>query len=89
MPQEDAYRFHAGGMDSPATRAAAITPSDGVDVAVVPRALYCLVSGTVRVTVRDSVAPVDLYMLAGVPLPLRVVRVWATGTTATGIVGVW
>lgn len=85
----DKFELHATGLDSPAIYAAAITPSDSADVPTVPRALYCTGDGDVVVTMRNGGAPVTLPMIAGVPLPVRVSRVWATGTTATGIVGVW
>ncbi|RID91557.1 hypothetical protein D2N39_12715 [Gemmobacter lutimaris] len=85
----DAFLYNTSGLESPASNAAAITPSDSVDLANVPRALYALTDGTVRVTMRGGGSPVTVQMIAGVPLPFRVTRVWATGTTATGIVGVW
>lgn len=88
----DPFELHATGLDSPASHAAAITPDDDMDllaVGDVPRALYCTGDGVVRVTMRNGGDPVTLPMIAGVPLPVRVSRVWATGTTATGIVGVW
>lgn len=85
----DAFVQHPSGLESPASYAAAITPSDSTDLPNTPRALYCTVAGTVRVTMRGGGAAVDLPMLVGVPLPVRAKRVHATGTTATGIVGVW
>lgn len=89
MPQVDPYLYHGAGLSDPAIYAAAITPSDSADVPTVPRALYCTGDGNVVVTMRNGGDPVTLPMIAGVPLPVRVSRVWATGTTATGIVGVW
>lgn len=85
----DAFPHHGSGLESPASYAAAITPNDSTDLSDVPRALYCTGDGTVRVTMRGGGSAVDLPMIAGVALPVRVSRVWATGTTATGIVGVW
>ncbi|WP_323041158.1 spike base protein, RCAP_Rcc01079 family [Gemmobacter sp.] len=85
----DPFLYHGSGLESPANDAIAITPSDAADLATVVRALFCTGDGTVRVTMRGGGDPVTLPMIAGVPLPARVRRVWATGTTATGIVGVW
>lgn len=85
----DRFANNSTSLDSPASDAAAITPSDSADLSVIPRALYCTGDGTVRVTMRNGGDPVTLPMIYGVPLPVRVSRVWATGTTATGIVGVW
>nr|WP_254656134.1 hypothetical protein [Ketogulonicigenium vulgare] len=73
-------------MDSPASNAASITPSNTDDLPHVPRALYALGEGNVRVTMRGGGDPVVLPILVGVPLPVRVSRVWASGTTATGLV---
>lgn len=76
-------------LGSPATSAVAINPSNTVDLEIAPRALYCTGAGNVMVTLLGDTVPVVLPMIVGVPLPVRVTRVWATQTTATGIVGVW
>lgn len=88
MP-DDYFRFHAAGLDSPLTAAVAVTPSDAEDLEVVPRCLFCTAGGVVRVTMRDRPDPVVIPIFAGIALPLRVVRVWATGTTAAGLVAAW
>lgn len=69
----------------PATKAAAVTPSDGTDLTSIPRALYVGVSGDVSVDMEESG---DAIVFKAVPvgiLPIRVKRVRATGTTATNI----
>lgn len=82
MPQEDPYRFHARGLNSPATRHVAITPSDSADLPVRPRVLYCQAPGDV--VVRDEMGLDLAYTVAqGQILPVGAVRVLATGTTAT------
>lgn len=63
-----------------------ITPSDTVDLDVVPRELRASGSGTLRVTTFAG-AVRNTRIVADVPLPLAVRRVHATGTTATGIEG--
>lgn len=72
---------------SPPHRAAEVTPSDTADLPHVARALYVGGAGDVRVT---TVAG-DTVTLAGLSGQhvLMVLRVWATGTTATGIVAEW
>lgn len=68
-----------------ATNMVEVTPDDAADVS--PRAsdgVHVNVSGIVRVTL-ESGAVTTLYLLAGVPYPYAVRRVWATDTTATGI----
>lgn len=84
----DAFKYHAAGLDSPAASWADITPSDTADLAVTPRAICALTDGTVRVTSAGGVTA-DIYLIAGVPMPIRPMRVMATGTSATGIVGLW
>ncbi len=75
-------------LESPAANLAEVTPNDSADLAVVARAISVGTSGTVQVTTvgGDTGA---LYIAAGVPFPVRVRRVWATGTTATDIVALW
>jgi hypothetical protein len=68
--------------------AVAVTPNDGADLpnGFVPRALLIGVAGTIVVRTKDNpTANVTLTVPAGI-LPLRVVRVLSTGTTATNIV---
>lgn len=82
----DAFDEHSPGLESPATRLAAITPSDSQDLAFATRAVTVAQAGSVRLTTVGGDTG-TLYLLAGVPFPIRVNRIWATGTTATGIVG--
>lgn len=71
---------------SPITGAFAITTSDSTDLAEVTLNLYVSVAGAVKLTMFDG-SVVTYANLAAGRHPLRVKRVWATGTTATGIVG--
>ncbi len=78
----DNFQHHSTGLDSPATRHFAITPSDTADVNPRPRALYCRAAGDV--VIRDAAWTDLTYTLAvGDVLPFRGVRILATGTTAT------
>ena len=82
----DQFANRQSGLDSPASDLHPITPDDGADLAVWTRAITATNPGTIRVTaIGGTVA--TLYLAAGPVLPVRVRRVWATGTTATGIVG--
>lgn len=67
-----------------ARTAAAITPSDSATIE--PCILTCTTGGTVKV---DTVAgdTVTIYLNPGDRFPLWVNKVYSTGTTATGIVG--
>lgn len=82
----DPYRSHMPGLESPPSDLIAITPSDDAPLSTVVRGLNVAQSGAVRVeTLGGTVGTV--HVGAGVAFPLRVRRVFATGTSATGIVG--
>lgn len=82
----DAFASHAAGLTSPAEQVFEITPDDAADLTTPTRALSVTATGTVRVTTLGGTTA-TLYLAAGVPFPVRVSRVWASGTMATGIVG--
>jgi hypothetical protein len=82
----DQFRTHAQGLESPATRILEIVPSDTADLTFVTRAISVAQAGHLRVVTSGGDTG-RLFVAAGIPFPLRVVRVLATGTTATGIVG--
>ncbi len=71
---------------SPITGAFAVTPNDATDLTEITLSLYVSVAGAVKVTLADG-SVVTYANLAAGRHPLRVKRVWATGTAATGIVG--
>ncbi len=80
----DLFQRFQPGLESPASRLLAVTPSDTADLAVASRALNVAQAGLVRVTtVAGDTGTV--FIAAGVPFAIRVSRVWATGTTASGI----
>ncbi|WP_227271821.1 spike base protein, RCAP_Rcc01079 family [Roseobacter weihaiensis] len=74
------------GSTGPLTELEEITPSDSADLQTVTRALNVATTGTVFVTTLDGQTGA-ITIAAGIPFPLRATRVWSTGTTATGIVG--
>ena len=82
----DQFENHTPGLESPASRLFEIVPSDGNPLGLVTRAIAVETAGHVQVvTVSGDTGRV--FIAAGVPFPLRVSQVMATGTTATGIVG--
>lgn len=88
---EHKFKGHASRLDSPPRNGENITPNDSTDCDNIGRALSVLVSGTVRVTgvgMADG-TNFDIYVVAGNPFPGEYKRVWATGTTATGIAQMW
>lgn len=70
---------------SPSEAPFSITPNDGVDLTITPRAVIIASAGTMKVTKLDGTTD-TLTLPAGI-FPMRVRRIWATGTTATGISG--
>ncbi len=71
----------------PAESGEAIVPNDNEDIEFLPRAIHAGSDGTIRGIFKNSDAPVDLVVRAGVAYPYRLKRVLSTGTTATGLVG--
>lgn len=81
----DPFRGFTAGLESPALHVAEITPSDTADLDRPTRAINVAQAGTVRVTTITGETGA-LYVAAGTAFPIRVSRIWATGTTAIGIV---
>lgn len=73
--------YHAS---RPGDGSAAVTPNDSTDFARLGRSLYVTTSGAVKFTSLDGT--VDTWTVPdNFYLNVQVTRVWATGTTATGI----
>lgn len=85
----DAFDSFTPGLDAPLAAAAAVTPSDAADLATTSRALHLGGGGNLRVTLAAGGAAVTFTAMAAGWHPIRVRRVWATGTTATAIVAGW
>jgi len=75
-------------LESPATQAFAITPSDSTDLAQVTRAIYTGTGGDITCILADDTSSVTFqFVPAGAILPLRVKRILSTGTTSSGMIG--
>lgn len=85
MPDE--FEDHQTGLTSPAWGAAAIVPSDAVPLAQTTRAIYVGQAGDLRLHMASAEVVTLTAVPAGTLLPLRVVQVLATGTTAGALVG--
>ena len=85
----DPFQFNATGLDSPALRIFAVTPSDSVDFSRSCRALYIGGDGDVSLVTPAGDTATFVGLTAGSILPVRTARVNATATTATNIVGLW
>lgn len=84
----DQFELHVPELDDPSDNAAAVTPNDSTDLTNASRAIYVGTAGDVRVDMVTSGTVTFTNMEAGWH-PIRCKRVYATGTTAAGIVAVW
>lgn len=73
-------------MNGPAERMAAVTPSDNVDLPFLPLALYVGGAGDVTVVTKAGDTVTFKAVPVGTILPVRPLRVKATGTDASFIV---
>ncbi len=83
----DRFSSNIPSLTSPATHAFAIAPNDTTDLSEVTRAVYIGGGGALAVRMLSGQTVTFSGATGGSTLPLRVDRVLATGTTATGIVG--
>jgi hypothetical protein len=89
MPGTDAFANYAKSLEGPATKAANVTPSDSTTLDVT-RALHCkTTSGLVYVDFPEGGTNVALWIEKGAILPVRVNKVYLTGTDAAGIVALY
>jgi hypothetical protein len=75
-------------ISDPVPNAVAVTPSDSVDLPAKTTALYVGIAGDLTVTMLNGETVTFTAAAAGWH-PIRVRRVWSTGTAATNIVAVW
>ncbi len=85
---KDLFSSHSVGLTAPVSEAAAVVPADDADLPFASRVLFVGSGGDLRVTLTGG-RIVILRNLAAGWHPLRVARIWATGTTATDIVAGW
>lgn len=81
----DAFANYTSGLESPATDLTETTPSDTQDLPHTSRAINVGTGGTLRVTTVNGQTG-TIHIVAGIAFPIRVTRIWQTGTTATDIV---
>jgi hypothetical protein len=84
----DTFASSDDTLTSPATNIEEITPSDVNDLAQLTIGLNVATPGVVRVTTAAGTIS-DVFIAPGVIFPLRVRRVWSTGTNATGVRGLF
>jgi hypothetical protein len=85
----DSFKTHGRSLTSPPEDAAAIVPDDGADLATATRAVWVGGGGDLRVRMLGGAEVTLRGVGSGSLLPLRLARVFATGTTATALVALW
>jgi hypothetical protein len=86
----DTFANFQGGLQSPPRNAFGIAPSDTLELPLVTRAIY--VGGAGDLTLRlagDTAAQIIKAVPVGAMLPLRVRQIYATGTVASQLVGLY
>jgi hypothetical protein len=66
----------------------AITPNDNFNLQNVA-VVYAGASGNVKVTTANGDIVTFTGVLAGTVIPVQVLRVWSTGTSATSLIGIY
>lgn len=74
--------------DAPAHGIISITPADS-DLAFDIRGFYVGATGDVKVTSTNGATATFVAIPTGQIMPVSCSRIWATGTTATSIVGLY
>jgi hypothetical protein len=75
--------------DGSIENAVAITPNDAADLANSTIAIYVGTEGDLKVILTGGTTVTIPALAAGVWHPIRAVRIFATGTTATDILGAY
>jgi hypothetical protein len=81
----DRFQYSTPSLSGPAAHAFAVTPNDSTDLSETTRALYVGTAGSVAAVMASGASVSFGTVASGTVLPVRVVRVLATGTTATAI----
>ena len=83
------FAGRAESIAAPAAHGFAITANDGADLPSETRAIYVGGAGSLAVVLVSGDAVTFAGLTAGTVLPVRAVRVKATGTSATQLVGLY
>ena len=83
----DRFNGHSSALHSPASHGFATTPHDTDPLGETTRALFIGGAGAVCVVMASGAELIFAGLAAGTVLPVRAIRVKATGTTASAILG--
>ena len=89
MTIEDKYGAFTPGLTGPIIGGFDVTPDDATDLALMPRGIMVTNAGDVAVVLPDDTTLTLPGLAVGNIYPVRVKRILATGTTATGIKGLY
>ena len=89
MPNTTLNQKDAPNFEAPAIGAAAVTPNDSTDLSRPSRAVFVGGAGNLKADMTNGDTVTFTGVLAGSVLPIRVRRVYSTGTTATNIVSMY
>lgn len=87
MPAHDSFQDFSSGLTGPICGGFDIVPDDSAELAQVTRAIMVAQTGDLAVLMKNGDTLTLTGLMAGVMYPLRICQVRATGTTASGIVG--
>lgn len=79
---------YKNAVDAPPSRAWAVTPNDSADLIRQSRGIWVGVAGDLRLLFAHDEAAVTLTAVPVGLYPMRLIRVYATGTTAGSLVAV-
>ncbi|AEI92628.1 MULTISPECIES: spike base protein, RCAP_Rcc01079 family [Roseobacter] len=85
----DPFKHHSPGLNAPAFGAFEIAPDDGTPLSHVTRAVYVGTEGNLTVTMAHGQTVNLTSVQPGMIYPIRCTVVHQTGTTASGIVGLY
>ena len=85
MPKDD-YGSQADTLSSSSLAPVEITPNDNADLVSIPKALWIGIGGDVRLRGVNGQSVTFPNVPDGFILPVRARTVYATGTTASGII---
>ena len=87
---QDKFVNFQSGLQSPPRNTFAITPSDTLELPFVTRSVYVGAGGDITLRLADDTGSVTLKAVpAGTMLTIRARQIYATGTVASQLVGLY
>jgi hypothetical protein len=84
-----AIDYSRGLIGQPASNAAAVSVHDVNELDAVPRAIYVGGAGDMKVTMYGGEEVTFVGVAGGTVLPIRVKKIFSTGTSATNMIALW